>query len=666
NVSVLKLTDKGLENIEEKEFVGENEISDAEYAWEMRAIEYKSIKAVERTGYPHMTDDKDGAEHRKIVEWALKQGKPVPSEVLEDYPELKVLVANSEKQEGVKSTFDLLSGDEWFKQHPEKILGEQYETTDRFGKPVTKVKGSVDNIIQGINVPTINDAEEQTEALQTEIKEPLQQLMNNPEKKNNIERVINETKKVRADNALRKINGEKDKYEDGCPEEYLCFDEVMQHYNKGISEDEIKAWIWYKRKTKGYNDEKVILNAKNGWSKYVVPLAESEKHLNQWLKAGIVCYYKGSFMPAVLYFAENIYERQSQLLSEKEYIVKNYGKQQFDRQWEGLDNVKPPKLTLTDPNANNRLFIKPDSSFAKELPVTELADGTKFNSYSKEKGHYVEGTVSLVEAFKTWLRALPKDDFKKSTDWNIIQYYLEAGTPSRHYDKEEKLRLRQNAKMEGDQFFVRFLAEAVIREDQVRIEQQWNSKYNGYVEINYFKVPVAFTCSSTFKNKPLFIRPAQREGIGFISVHGSGCVAYDVGLGKTMTAILSLAQALESGQCKRPFIVVPNQTYKNWLSELRGVVDNGKVMLSGLLPQYQVIDLYNLGTEFVDQLRDEKGKIKPVPENTISVLTYEGFNRLGFNDETWNTIGNELYDILNQGTEEKRDMVKLGEKINEM
>jgi hypothetical protein len=320
----------------------------------------------------------------------------------------------------------------------------------------------------------------------------------------------------------------------------------------------------------------------------------------------------------------------------------------------------------TDPNTGNRLFIKPDSSFAKEILINELADGTKFNSYSREKGHYVEGAVSLVEAFKTWLRSLPKDDFKKSTDWNIIQYYLEGGTPSRHYDKEEKLRLRQNAKMEGDQFFVRFLAEALTREDQVRIEHEWNAKYNGYVEINYFKVPVAFTCSSTFKNKPLFIRPAQREGIGFISVHGSGCVAYDVGLGKTMTAILSLAQALESGQCKRPFIVVPNQTYKNWLSELRGVVDKGKVMLSGLLPQYQVIDLYNLGTEFVDQLRDDKGKIKPVPENTISVLTYEGFNRLGFNDDTWSTIGNELYDILNQGTEEKRDMVKLGEKINEM
>jgi hypothetical protein len=666
NVSVVKIAGSEAENMEDKAYVGDNDITDAKYAWDMRQLEYQQIKAIEKTGRPNVLDAKDGDEHERIVEWALKQSKPVSAEVLEDYPWLKENKNQATSTIKATDTLSLLTGNEWFKQHPEKILGEEFQTTDRFGKPVTKVKGTVDNIIQGIDVPSIDVPEETIEALQTEIKEPLQQLMNDPIKKENIERVINQTKKVHADKALRKLNGEKEKYEDGCPEEYFCFDEVMTEYNKGISEEEIKAWVWYKRKTGGYNDEKVILNAKNGWAKYVVPLGQAHTQITGWLKNGIVCYYNGDYMPSILYYAENIYERQSVLLKEKEAIIKEFGKEQYERQWTGLENVKPPKLTLNDPNTANRLFIKPDSAFAKEIRISQLADGTSFKEYVSRTGGYTEGTNSLVEAFKVWLRGLPKDDFKKSTDWNIIQYYLDGSTPSRHYDKEEKLRLRQNAKMEGDQFFVKFLAEALTREDQVRIEQEWNSKYNGYIEINYFKVPIAFTCSSTFKNKPLFIRPAQREGIGFISVHGSGCVAYDVGLGKTMTAILSLAQALESGQCKRPFIVVPNQTYKNWLSELRGVVDQGKVMLSGLLPQYQVMDLYNLGTEFVDQLRDEKGNIKPVPENTISVLTYEGFNRLGFNDETWDTIGNEMFNILNQGTEEKRDMVKLQEKINEM
>jgi|GEM_PF-668477 len=841
NVGVYKMKTEGLTNIGEDGFVGQNDITDAEYAWQMTQLDYQQVRAIEKTGSPLVLDAKDRKAHEKFVEWALKNGKDVPAEVLESYPwlsetqkndpelneqqstdsakkenpwhcavplqaayegsdfyeygfdgtdfktednfkqllhitgmsekytlckdvagfdnqeaidmlppvylwkgkNIRMVTANNPllaegyasfigidgrkglvqkaysyieshtssvgnkgleyidfnglmcvpegeesdpsgahterlKQHAMRSntsandtsdnklnSLELLSSDNWFSQHPEKILGEQYETTDRFNKAVTKVRGTIKNVIEGIDIPSIAEEQKQTTEPNAKV-EVHSELLNNPKKKANVERVIEETKKAQAEKKLIKLTSGKDKYEDGCPEEYLCFDDLMRIYNEGISEEEVKAWIWYKRKVHGYNDEKVVLNTKNGWSKYVVPLGEASSHLKEWLNAGIVCCYKDIFMPSVLYYAENIYERERQLLSDKEHIIKTHGQQQFDRQWEGLQKVKPEKLILTHPDVNSRLFIKPDSTLAKEIEVGELADGTKFSAYAKSKGYYEEGSTTLVEAFKTWLRALPKDDFKKSTDWNIIQYYLENATPSRHHDKEEKLRLRQNAKVEGDQLFIRFMAEALTREDQLKIEQAWNSKYNAYVEINYFKVPIAFTCSSTFKNKPLFIRPAQREGIGFISVHGSGCVAYDVGLGKTMTGILSLAQAMESGQCKRPFIVVPNQTYKNWLAEIQGVVEKGKVLLSGLLPQYQVIDLYNLGTDFVDQLRDDKGKLRKVPEYSITVMTYEGFNRLGFNDDTWKDIGDQLFDILNQGTEERRDQIQLGEKINEL
>jgi hypothetical protein len=563
-------------------------------------------------------------------------------------------------------TLSVLTGNDWFKRHPEKVLGSTYETTNRFGKPVTKVKGDLKNVETGISVPSRADEVDEDAPLETEIKEPLEKLLSDPEKNKNIERVVNEVKRGKAEKAIRKINGEKEISSDACPDGTLCFEDVIKQYNKNITEEEIKAWVWYKRISGGYNDERVILNKNNGWSNYVIPLHESEKYIKNWMDKGIICYYNGGYLPSVLYYAENIYERQSTLLNEKDAIIKAYGQAQYDRQWKGLENVQSSKLTLTDPVVENRLFIKPDSAFAKEVYIRQLADGTAISVYSAEKRGFVPGAVSLVRAFQEWLRTVPKTDFKKSSQYDITTYYLEGGTPSRHYDKAEKLRLRQNAKTEGDQFFVKFLAEAITREDQLAIEQTWNARYNGYVEIDYFKIPVAFTCSSTFKNKPLFIRSVQREGLGFINVQGSGCIAYDVGLGKTMTGILALAQAMEMGQCKRPFIVVPNQTYKNWLTEIRGVVDKGTVALTGLLPQYQVIDLYNLGTDFLAQLKDENGNIRAVPEYSISVITYEGFNRLSFGEETWEKIGAEFYSILNQGIDKRRDVEKLHERINEM
>lgn len=655
--------------LEERGFIGQNDITSAEYAWEMRKTEYQQIKAIEKTGSPMVLNHADGKQHEYLITEAIKAGKEIPEEVLQDYPWLKAEMQELEtvkESESISQTEqpNLLMGDAWFEQNPTKILGEQYETTDRFGKPTTKVKGSMNDVIAGINVPSVDVPVKHVEALESNIKDDVEHLVKDKVYKENIEQVVQKTKKERAEKELQKaINPDAPMV---VAKDNFSFDDIMQQYNKGLTEDEIKAWVWYKRKTNGYNDETVILAKKNGWSKYVVPLNEVGKQLDKWLKAGVVCYYNGDYMPSVLYYAENIYKRQSVLLREKETIIQTFGEEQYNRQWKGLEAVKPPKLTLTDPRKENRLFIKPTSSFGKEIRVGALTDGTAFTEYNSTTGKWQEGTTDLTDAFKQWLRNQPKDDFKKSSAWDIISYYIDGRTPPRHYDKEEKLRIRQNAKQEGDTFFVEFLAKGLTREDQLKIEQLWNERYNGYVEINYFKIPVAFTCSATFKNKPLFIRPAQREGIGFISVHGSGCIAYDVGVGKTMTAILSLAQALESGQCKRPFIVVPNQTYKNWLSELRGVVEKGQVTLTGVLPQYQVMDLYNLGRDYLEPLMDENGTVQPVPEYSISVLTYEGFNRLAFNDDTWDTIGNELFDILNQGTEEEREKVKLFEKIEEM
>lgn len=667
------------ESPEEKAFIGHNDITDAEYVYDMRQVDYQKIKSVERSGMPHLLDEKDAKEHEKIVEWAINEGKDIPGEVLADYPHLQnasavpgdgdtketpalpdavVSIATHEK--------NLLIGNTWFTEHPEKILGEEYQTTDRFNKKITNVRGDTNDIMEGIDVPAINLPDDFEDPLQTDVKSPLQDLLSDPVKKQNMNEVIESTLKEHGNKAMRKIKGETEKYEDGCPEEYFCFDEILKEYNKGISEAEMQVWVWYKRKSGGLNDETVILNKKNGWSNYVIPLTRIDEYIGEWIKTGIICYHEGGYLPSVLYYAENIYQRQKSLENEKDELIKEYGQEQYDRQWTGLENIKHPKLTLTDSVLNNRLFIKPDSAFANDIYISELIDGTKFATVpNKEEPSPKEG-ILLVNAFKEWLNELPKEEFKKSTAHNIIQNYLEKKSPPRYFGDEQRLRVKQNAKKEGDALFVRFLAEALLPEDKAMIEGQWNETYNAYVEINYFKIPVAFTCSNSFKNKPLFIRAAQREGIGFINVHGSGCIAYDVGVGKTMTAILSLAQALEMGQCKRPLIVVPNQTYTNWLNELRGTVENGKVVLTGILPQYEIIDLFNLSADYLDQLKNDDGSFRMVPERSITLMTYEGFNRLSFSDKTWNEIGSELFDILNQGVNEMREQEKLFEKIKEL
>ncbi|MEM9023304.1 MAG: DEAD/DEAH box helicase, partial [Bacteroidota bacterium] len=211
------------------------------------------------------------------------------------------------------------------------------------------------------------------------------------------------------------------------------------------------------------------------------------------------------------------------------------------------------------------------------------------------------------------------------------------------------------AKIEGQRFFERFLVEGLTTADQERLELAWNSRYNGFVPTNYFKVPMAFRVSSTFKNEPLFIRPAQREGVGFIAANGKGCLAFGTGVGKTVSAILTIAHKLESGRCRRPLIVVPNGVYGQWMAELQGKYVDEQLVQTGLLPHVPINDFYNLRGDYGTQVMDAEGHVDPVPVGTITLLTYEGFNQLTLSARERKAYQYEFFDVLNQGTESYRE-----------
>jgi hypothetical protein len=372
------------------------------------------------------------------------------------------------KEVSPEDTLELLQGGKHFSENPNHVLGNAYETTNQFNRVVTKVKGTMDNVVNGIDVSL--PSENTIAPLETKVKPSIVKLLEDEKALRNIRKVLDEYRKPTED------TNEKGKGEN------ISFDEIIEAYNKELSEDEIKAWIWYKRKTGGFNDERVILRESNGWSKYVIRKSDEQRFIRLWLSQGIVCYFNGDFIPSVLYYAENIYERQSQLIKDKEYLDKTFGSEQFTRQSNGLAAVKPELLSLTDPVVDNRLVIKLISEFASDIKVEELADGTVFKSLDRSSN--VPRT--LPEAFIVWLGNLSPDEFKRTSPYEINALYFRNRAPARRYDKEERLRMKQNAKDEGEQLFSRFLAEALTEKDQVRIELLWNSRYNGYVSINSY------------------------------------------------------------------------------------------------------------------------------------------------------------------------------------
>jgi len=60
----------------------------------------------------------------------------------------------------------------------------------------------------------------------------------------------------------------------------------------------------------------------------------------------------------------------------------------------------------------------------------------------------------------------------------------------------------------------------------------------------------------------------QEEGVGFLLAQGSGLLAFEQGLGKTLVAIEAFQRLLQSAKAKRLVVVCPNHLKRNWVAEL--------------------------------------------------------------------------------------------------
>lgn len=414
--------------------------------------------------------------------------------------------------------------------------------------------------------------------------------------------------------------------------------ESIAKYNAGLTLDEIKAWVWYRRK-KG-----IPMYA---WNNYFVN--DSNRQLIEWVKKGILFIEDNNYVPYPIFTFGNIYTKIALVKKSKDFIINNFGTSVYENHLDILEKSKPKTLSISNPVENERPVILAISKYTREFTINNLRAST---------GVILEETETLVDAFRKYLKALPDGAFKKTNSNSIIRYYLNGENKPRNIDKIEWGTIQKNSRDEGESLFKIFLYEALEHTDQLKIDAHYNMNYNAVASLQYDKIPVGIEVSKSFHGFELDIRPAQREGIAFMELVGSGLIAYDVGVGKTITAIIEVASAIANGKCKRPIICVPNPTYKNWIKEMFGF-DGLDGILTGT--GIKLNEWYNLGAGYdMGQIDFEKA----VPEKSITLVTYEGFQKLGFSENVSSTHLSELSTILSQSTSKsERDQEKEFEKF---
>jgi predicted ABC-type ATPase len=576
----------------------------------------------------------------------------------------------------------LFFADNWFKQHPDKVLGVAYESSGKFGK-VTKYSGTIELLskievsedfigaTKSINDPLASvssDINISAELLQPDIntfvKEVIEKSYEEVKTKKKSQKVeVNEDATV---TPIQELND---------------FKETFKNINTEISLEQVEIYTWYKTsigkplsrnyislfKDDYFTDEEL----KNMRATH--PYKVGDNVVYDWVKRGLLFYYKGNLLPEFEYKSGNMYDKKRDLEQEKDIIVATYGEEVYKNQevllQDAFKEVYNKRLTI---GGANSLVVLANSKLANEFKISRIEDypeekkwkikkiGTAkdfgkpdiikdleiYSDYKREEFD----EISLSDAFGWWL--LNKKPLLKEpiSHLDIYKYYvlgklitIAAVNDSPEAKKSaaaKREKLKSSTQKDGERLFAEFLSTQLLPNDKIRLETQWNMGYNNYLPINLNKIPVAFTMAKKVGGVIEKVRQEKRDAVAFTMNNGTGILSYDVGVGKTPSAIFTISAFMDAGYCKRPLITVPNQVYKQFIGDFKMFA-----------PHIPILEAYNLSKDFVENFQDVKGEVEKVQEGTVTIMTYEGLERLGFTDETSDKLIKTLYDILNQGGE---------------
>jgi len=356
----------------------------------------------------------------------------------------------------------------------------------------------------------------------------------------------------------------------------------------------------------------------------------------------------GKWYDVAIFASGNIYEKLDHLeglrktLSEKEFSEKEY-----KRQKALLEAALPTPKTVMD------FDISPLGVIAEEFKTSERRGMN--NAYE----------VPLRELFVEWIQyganneqlALPPD----ATRSDVIEYVHKQRVSSRRgkteeekeANKLERMRTETARREAAERLFNQFIRENLSIEDQKRLADVWNRQQNGTVPVDLDKVPVFLDgISKTFKEKTFVANKSQIKGTSWLGVQGNGIVAFDVGVGKTITALMSTMNDMQMGRCKKPIVFVPKAVKKNWIAEA-----------GQLFPNVKINDLDNFSD--ISGLKNADGTLN-IQEGSITICTYEALPKIGFKPETVNGELKEAFFEAMSSTEEDdsdRDKAKNKESI---
>lgn len=498
------------------------------------------------------------------------------------------------RKTALKSSDKNLNLGKWFNEHPEKVLGTVEQRKNRFGKLENVVKGdknAVDNI----------------DTSKKDVKETVVAKSATTEKTaaKKSERVVSTNKTSKKSAAAVKGKVEYTEY---------------QHDNT-ISDAELEL----------FQDTRV-----DG------TLPESKYKPNEKVNE-----YKGKLYNDFNYLQGDIYEKLEDLenseISEKQKEIQK----------------KKLLSVLPEPKTVENIAFNPTSDFIREQSLGNLEE--EVYDYSIRDYKKVNTPDTLDRRYKKYIDHLTNSERNGVSTWDMKKF-IDGDKISIDYhyssysltDAEKKAeRNRQYAeymtklKNTVDKTFNDFVKNELTKEEKQKLEDAWNRKFNATYNPDFKKMPMIVKgLNSEFYGKKLKLQNVQVEGVNFLTNKGVGLLGFEVGVGKTLTGIISTVQNMQMGRCKKPLVLVPKQVKDNWIKEFKET-----------FPNLEIND--------VDNMSKFKGEIK---ENTVTVATYEALGNIWYGENSANDLIDQIYSVSNDFNREstKRGKEKTKERAEEL
>ncbi len=450
--------------------------------------------------------------------------------------------------------------------------------------------------------------------------------------------------------------------------------------------------IGVKTKFKNEYDKETYVVVKNDLNElYYAPLSKIKEEdslvgqdiseLDQLVKDKGICYSNGEYVPLPFYTYGNIYDIKEALIgkynpeSEQheggyyEELKTRFGADIADWHKELIDHAIRLKgeFAFNNPEKSKRPFLSKENDLSSGFRIREVNEqaGLSFEKIFEEnktrrdrwKKYDEETSYSLFEAFTFWFKDTVNDTMlNNTTKSDITRFYINnqnfAPKTGEDLSEKEKESIKLNAKIEGEYWYQEFLSICLTYTDMVKLNYEFNKRYNSFSKINISKIPVAFEANRhVFSREDFLLKPVQRDGLAFISANNSGCYAYDVGFGKTLCAIHTLASVLKEGKVKRPLIAVPKPVLNNWVREMFGFWTDGDEkrfeefkgaqFVNGALTgtKYKLNLWYNLNgdVDFSNTLVDPY---------TITLVSYQGLEKIGYSKKLRDEMVDDLTTII--------------------